>query len=357
MRSTALGELGRVGAGDAGRRRGTPGAGAAPRRLRPHGPRCGGDPSRRPRARRRRGRARGDQRADGHDGGAPGRPRHRRRDRHARDRGRSHERGAADRSDHHRDRPQRVPRRGGRDERHADPLRLHADHLRDEGLLGGAARRRAPGPRPVRRPADLPREPRGLHAADGGDLRTRGVEARRRLGDERLVPDRHAPERHDRVRPDLPRRRADRVRRVPRPLARRRREGRRRSDGLDRDLPGGHPRPAAAGRRGRRRARRRRRPARPQQPLLLPGDRRPRRADRVREHRAGAAAGDRRAARAGRRARRARADLRPDRALRARGDRRRSPTAATPPRAASTTTGSRASRAGSGSGSTCAATR
>ena len=130
-----------------------------------------------------------------------------------------------------------------------------------------------------------------------------------------------------------------------------------RSDGLDRDLPGGHPRPAAAGRRGRRRARRRRRPARPQQPLLLPGDRRPRRADRVHQHRAGAAAGDRRAARARTPCspRASRSSPRPS-ATSARRS-RRSPTAATPPRAASTTTGSPASRAGSGSGSTCAATR
>ena len=49
--------------------------------------------------------------------------------------------------------------------------------------------------------------------------------------------------------------RAGRVRRLPGALARRRRQGPGRADGLDRDLPGGHPRPAAAGRRGRGRAR------------------------------------------------------------------------------------------------------
>ena len=56
------------------------------------------------------------------------------------------------------------------------------------------------------------------------------------------------------------------------------------------DLPGGHPPRPDQGRRGRDPATRRHRSARPQQPLLLPGDRRPRRPDRLRSHRAEAAA-------------------------------------------------------------------
>ena len=47
------------------------------------------------------------------------------------------------RPDHHRGDPQRAQLRRRRDERDADPLRLHADHLRAQGLLGRAARRRA----------------------------------------------------------------------------------------------------------------------------------------------------------------------------------------------------------------------
>ena len=76
---------------------------------------------------------------------------------------------------------------------------------------------------------------------DRGDVRPRGLAAGRRLDHERLLPDRYAPQRHDGVRADLPRRRARRLRRLPRPLARRRREGPGRADGLDLDLPGGHP--------------------------------------------------------------------------------------------------------------------
>ena len=52
-------------------------------------------------------------------------------------------------------------------------------------------------------PADLPRQPRDLHAADRGDVRARGVAARRRLDHERLLPHRHAPQRHDGLRADL----------------------------------------------------------------------------------------------------------------------------------------------------------
>ena len=52
-----------------------------------------------------------------------------------------------DQPHHHGDRPQRLHRRRGRDERDPDPLGVHADHLRDEGLLGGAAVRRPPRPR------------------------------------------------------------------------------------------------------------------------------------------------------------------------------------------------------------------
>ena len=162
------------------------------------------------------------------------------------------------RPDHDRGDPQRAQLGRRRDERHADPLGLHLDHLRAEGLLGRAARRRAPRARAVGGPADLPRQPRGLHARDRGDVRPRGLAAGRRLDHERLLPRRHAPERHHRLRPDLPRRRAGRLRRLARPLARRRREGRRRADGLDRDLPGGPAARPDEGGRGRPRAARRR---------------------------------------------------------------------------------------------------
>ena len=58
--------------------------------------------------------------------------------------------------------------------------------------------------------------------------------------------------------------RAGRLRGLARALARRRRQGRRRADGLDRDLPGGPPARPDEGGRGRPRAPRRHRPARPQ---------------------------------------------------------------------------------------------
>ena len=69
------------------------------------------------------------------------------------------------RPDHHRGDPQRAQLGRRRDERDADPLRLHVDHLRAQGLLGRAARRRPPRARAVVGAADLPRQPRGLHAA------------------------------------------------------------------------------------------------------------------------------------------------------------------------------------------------
>ena len=191
-------------------------------------------------------------------------------------------------------------------------------------------------------PADLPRQPRDLHAPDRGDVRPRGVAAGRRLDHERLVPDRHAPQRHDGLRADLPRRRRSSA------------SPPRRAHWLDVGAkdPGGPMDSteifqeglrlgADARRRGRRAAPRHHRPARPQQPLPVPGDRRPRRADRLRAH--GRAAARRRsstASAARRSTRRARRDLRADRAARARGRRARSRTACTPPRAASTTTAS-----------------
>ena len=85
----------------------------------------------------------------------------------------------------------------------------------------------------VGRAADLPRQPRDLHATDGGDVRPGRLAARRRLDHERLVPDRHPPQRHDGLRSDLPRRRVGRFRGVPRALARRRSQGPGRPDGLD----------------------------------------------------------------------------------------------------------------------------
>ena len=99
-----------------------------------------------------------------------------------------------------------------------------------------------------------------------------------------------APERHHGVRADLPRRRAGRVRRLARPLARRRREGCGRADGLDRDLPGGPPARADEGGRGRPRAPRRRSTCSARNSRFsVPGGRRPERADRLRAHRASGA--------------------------------------------------------------------
>ena len=245
------------------------------------------------------------------------------------------------RPDHDRGDPQRAQLGRRRDERDADPLGLHLDHLRAEGLLGRAARRRAPRARPVGRAADLPRQPRGLHRRDRGDVRPRGLAAGRRLDHERLLPRRHAPERHHRLRADLPRRRARRLRRLARPLARRRRQGCRRADGLDRDLPGGPPARADEGRRGRPRAPRHRRPARAQLALLLSGGRRPERPDRLRAHRRAPARGAASSGSAPRRSRRraTRSSRRPSGSSGSRSA--RSPTASTRPRARSTTTGSR----------------
>ena len=114
------------------------------------------------------------------------------------------------------------------------------------------------------------------------------------------------------------------VRGQPRPLARRRRQGPGRPDGLDRDLPGGDPPRAAQGGRGRRSASGHHRPARAQQPLLAPGGGRPRRADRVRPDRPAAARGDHRQVRDRDDPRGPGRDLRPDRAARARRRRRAS---------------------------------
>ena len=49
---------------------------------------------------------------------------------------------------------------------------------------------------------------------DRGDVRPRRLATGRRLDHERLVPDRHPPQRHDGLRSDLPRRRAGRLRRL-----------------------------------------------------------------------------------------------------------------------------------------------
>ena len=73
VRSTALGEVGRVEPATLDDGAASPEPERRPRRLRPHGPRGGGDPPRRPRTGRRRRRSGRDQRADGHDGRAPGR--------------------------------------------------------------------------------------------------------------------------------------------------------------------------------------------------------------------------------------------------------------------------------------------
>ena len=151
----------------------------------------------------------------------------------------------------------------------------------------------------------------------GRDSLARG----RRLDHERLLPDGDASERHDGLRADLPRRRPGWLRRLSRALARRGRQGRRRADELDRDLPGGHPPRTDEGRGGRCPARRRDGFARPQQPLLVSGDRRPGRADRLCPHGAGAPPGDHRPVRSGDDRGRAGRDLCPDRAPRARGGR------------------------------------
>ena len=164
----------------------------------------------------------------------------------------------------------------------------------------------------------------------------------RRLDHERLLPRRHAPERHHGVRADLPRRRADRLRGLARALARRRRQGRRARRWT---RPRSTRRASGSGRRKVVEGGRERRTSSTcsgATPLLLPGGRRPERADRVRPDRRAAARGDHRAVRdrddprqpAGR-------DLRPDRAARARRRSARSPTASTRPRVRSTTTACR----------------
>ncbi len=66
-------------------------------------------------------------------------------------------------------------------------------------------------------------------------------------------------------------RRARRLRRLPCALARRREQGRGRSDGLDEDLPGGPPPRTDQGRRPGGADRRHRRRAHPQRPVPLPG--------------------------------------------------------------------------------------
>ena len=93
--------------------------------------------------------------------------------------------------------------------------------------------------------AALPRQPRDLRQARRRAARLGGVPSRRRLLHERLVHDRDAPERRDHLRADLLARPAGRLLGHARALARRRRQGRGRADGLARDLPGRH----AAGRR------------------------------------------------------------------------------------------------------------
>ena len=110
------------------------------------------------------------------------------------------------RPDHHRDHPQRVQLGRRRDERDADPLGLHADHLRDEGLLGRAARRRAPGARPVGRACrSSSATSRSARSVTEEMFGRRGLAAGRRLDHQRLVPGRHPPERHHGLRADLPR--------------------------------------------------------------------------------------------------------------------------------------------------------
>ena len=142
--------------------------------------------------------------------------------------------------------------------------------------------------------------------------------AGRRLDHERLVPRRHPPERHDRLRPDLPRRRSGRLRRLARALARRRRQGCRagrwtRPRSTRRDS--GSVRPAGRGRRaspGRRRSPRR------NSRFSYQRDRRPQGADRRAPHRRAAPGGLHRPLRRGDGRRRARGDLRADGATRAR---------------------------------------
>ena len=85
----------------------------------------------------------------------------------------------------------------------------------------------APDSRPVRGSADLPRQPRDLHPADRGDVRARGVAAGRRLDHERLLHDGTHLNDMTAFGPIFVEGELVGVRRVPRALAGRRREGRR----------------------------------------------------------------------------------------------------------------------------------
>ena len=84
-----------------------------------------------------------------------------------------------------------------------------------------------------------------LEAGDRGDdrgtRRARRLPARRRLPDQRQLHRRQPPQRRRRLLADLPRRRADRLRRDEGALARHRRQEPEPGDGLDGDLPGGLP--------------------------------------------------------------------------------------------------------------------
>ena len=223
------------------------------------------------------------------------------------------------RPDHDRDHPQRVRLVRAGHERDADPQLVHADHLRGQGLLGRDPRRARRRARPVARPAALPRQPRDLREARRRDVRLGGLPAGRRLLHERLVHDGHAPERRDDLRPDLLARPARRLLGHARALARRRRQGPGRADGLARDLPGGHALGADAHLRRGRAARGHHRPAPPQRPLRLLARRRHERAGRRLPHRRGAVPGDPRPLRLRDLSRGPRRDLPPVGGARARG--------------------------------------
>ena len=186
----------------------------------------------------------------------------------------------------------RAHRGRRRDERDPDPLGVHPDHLRDEGLLGGVARLGAQGAGTVRRPPDLPGEPRSVHHRHRGAVRPRGLGAGRRVDHERPVCDGHSSARHDGDGADLRRLAAHRVRGLPGALARCRFQGPWRHHRLDRRVPGGTAAGADQGGGGWNAGRDHHPDDRQEQPVLPRRRRRPRRPDRLLPHRSQAAAGD-----------------------------------------------------------------
>ena len=142
---------------------------------------------------------------------------------------------------HRRDHPECPGRGRRRDERQPGPQRLHADHLRGQGLQRRAVRRGLPAARPGARPADLPRRARRRHPGHAAALSPGSDGSRRRLPGQRLLPGWQPPERHLAVQPRVSRRLADRVRRHQGALDRHRVQGSEPDDELHQYLPGGLP--------------------------------------------------------------------------------------------------------------------